>query len=156
MLEIEFENKSIFKTELLRRLAIVGKKSACNYQINDPTLSPFHCAIYRQNDDLWVIDLESANQVLVGDTPQQCYHVRPNAQIRVGQTTMRFTFKDQAEAAVGRQELEEGDQKESPLQEDNRPFAPLQAIEDIELAAGLQQSGIGEVAARSTGRAAGD
>ncbi len=130
MLEIEFENESILKTELLRRLAIVGKKSACNFQIDDSALSPFHCAIYRQNDDLWVIDLESANQVMVDDTPQQCYHVRPNAQIRVGQTTMLFTFKDQAEATVGRQKPEEGDQKESPVQEDNRPFAPLQAIEE--------------------------
>lgn len=48
---------------------ILGRDLSCQIQLDDPTLSRFHCRFFVQDGELWVVDQSSANGTFVNNDP---------------------------------------------------------------------------------------
>jgi len=67
----------------------LGRSSQCDIAITDMLLSRSHCRFELRGDELWVIDLASANQTLVNEEPIDEKQIRPGDIVKVGQTALR-------------------------------------------------------------------
>lgn len=47
----------------------LGRDLSCQVQLDDPTLSRFHCRFFVQDSELWIVDLSSANGTFVNNDP---------------------------------------------------------------------------------------
>lgn len=78
----------------------LGRSSQCDIAVNDLLLSRTHCRFELRGAELWVIDLASANQTLVNDTPVDEMRLNPEDRIKVGQTVLRVERTDIATATL--------------------------------------------------------
>jgi len=67
----------------------LGRSSQCDISIKDLLLSRSHCRFELRGEELWVIDLASANQTLVNETAVDEARLAPNDLVKVGQTVLR-------------------------------------------------------------------
>lgn len=67
----------------------LGRSSQCDITIKDLLLSRSHCRFELRGDELWVIDLASANQTLVNDKAVDETRLTSNDLIKAGQTLLR-------------------------------------------------------------------
>ncbi|HNX33270.1 MAG TPA: FHA domain-containing protein [Kiritimatiellia bacterium] len=75
----------------------LGRASQCDIAINDLLLSRSHCRFELRGEELWVIDLASANETLVNEKAVDERRLSPGDLVKVGQTILRV---EQAEAAA--------------------------------------------------------
>ncbi len=69
--------------------ARLGRSSLNDIALPDPLLSRHHCRFELRGDELWVVDLASANQTTVnGKTIEEC-HLHPGDAVQVGDTILR-------------------------------------------------------------------
>ncbi|MDR2850259.1 MAG: FHA domain-containing protein [Verrucomicrobiota bacterium] len=78
----------------------LGRSTECDIVIKDLLLSRSHCRFELRGDELWVIDLASANQTLVNQAPIDEKSLRPGDLVQVGQTALRVERTDDAPAAT--------------------------------------------------------
>ena len=77
---------------------VLGRSSKCDIAISDLLLSRSHCRFELRGDELWVIDLASANETLVNNAPVDERRLLPGDLVKVGQTVLRMEFAAPAEA----------------------------------------------------------
>ncbi len=75
----------------------LGRSSQCDIAINDLLLSRSHCRFELRGEELWVIDLASANLTLVNEQPVDETKLLPGDLVKVGQNILRV---EQAETSV--------------------------------------------------------
>ena len=75
----------------------LGRSSECDIAIKDLLLSRHHCRFELRGEELWVIDLASANQTLVNEKAIDEARLAPTDLIKVGQTVLRV---EQTEGAA--------------------------------------------------------
>jgi hypothetical protein len=81
----------------------LGRSSQCDIAITDLLLSRSHCRFELRGEDLWLIDLASANQTLVNGAPADEQRLAPGDRVQAGQTTLRVERVDIATATLGDQ-----------------------------------------------------
>lgn len=67
----------------------LGRASNCEIAIQDMLLSRSHCRFEIRGDELWVIDLASANETLVNQAPIDEKSLAPGDLIQVGDTLLK-------------------------------------------------------------------
>ena len=75
----------------------LGRSSQCDIAINDLLLSRSHCRFELRGEELWVIDLASANLTLVNEKPVDETRLLTDDLVKVGQTILRV---EQAETSA--------------------------------------------------------
>lgn len=75
----------------------LGRSSQCDIAITDLLLSRSHSHFEVRGEDLWVIDLASANQTLVNGVAIDQRQLQPGDKIKVGQSVLRV---DRAEIST--------------------------------------------------------
>ncbi len=83
----------------------LGRSSQCDIAVNDLLLSRTHCRFELRGDELWVIDLASANQTLINDTPVDEARLNPEDTIKVGQSVLRVERTDISTATLAAADL---------------------------------------------------
>jgi hypothetical protein len=78
----------------------LGRSSQCDIAISDLLLSRSHCRFELRGDELWLIDLASANQTLVNDAPVDEIKLNPGDRVKTGQTILRVDRADIATATL--------------------------------------------------------
>ena len=76
----------------------LGRSSQCDIAINDLLLSRSHCRFEMRGEELWGIDLASANQTLVNETPIDERRLAAGDLVKVGQTVLRVECPEPAGA----------------------------------------------------------
>ena len=66
----------------------LGRSSQCDIAITDPQLSRSHCRFELRGDELWLIDLASANQTLVNEVPVTEQRLQLSDLVTVGQSVL--------------------------------------------------------------------
>jgi transcriptional regulator with GAF, ATPase, and Fis domain len=69
----------------------VGAHPRCDIQINDGTVSRFHCEIHRNQDGYRLIDDSSTNGTYVGELRVRDIFLMPNLAFQIGNTTLNFS-----------------------------------------------------------------
>ena len=67
----------------------LGRASQCDIAIKDMLLSRSHCRFELRGEELWVVDLASANQTLVNKEAVDERALNAGDRVEVGQTTLR-------------------------------------------------------------------
>lgn len=83
--------------------ARLGRSSQNDIALTDPLLSRHHCRFERRGGELWVVDLASANQTLVGGKAVDECRLQPGETVTVGDSILRVVPPDvsaPAEAAA--------------------------------------------------------
>lgn len=72
----------------------LGRSSQCDIAVSDLLLSRSHCRFEMRGEELWVVDLASANQTLVNGAAVAEQRLQPNDVISVGESTLRVVPAD--------------------------------------------------------------
>lgn len=72
----------------------LGRSSQCDIAVTDLLLSRSHCRFELRGDELWLIDLASANQTLVNDVPADEQKLSPGDRVKAGQSVLRVDRTD--------------------------------------------------------------
>jgi pSer/pThr/pTyr-binding forkhead associated (FHA) protein len=75
---------------LRRALTLIGRGRRNAIQVADAQVSTLHCALYREADHLWVIDLLSANGTMLEGARVEAAAVTPGKSIRLGGVELTF------------------------------------------------------------------
>ena len=86
----------------------LGRSSQCDIAISDLLLSRSHCRFELRGDEVWAIDLASANQTFVNDAAIDEQRLGPGDRVKVGQTVLRLETVEAAPLPAG------ADQGEGP------------------------------------------
>jgi len=79
----------------------LGRSSQCDIPITDLLLSRSHCRFELRGDELWIVDLASANQTLVNETAVDERKLEPGDRVKAGQSVLRVDRANIATASLG-------------------------------------------------------
>jgi len=79
----------------------LGRSSQCDIAISDLLLSRSHCRFELRGEELWVIDLASANQTLVNGTAVNEQRLQYNDVVSVGESSLRVARTEEAASTDG-------------------------------------------------------
>ncbi len=79
-----------FEKSFDRRQIFVGTSAECQFSLNDPTVSRTHARIEFEPSGYVIRDEDSKNGVLVSGVRVKCAFLPPDAEIVLGETTVRF------------------------------------------------------------------
>jgi hypothetical protein len=114
--------------------ARVGRSSQNDIALTDPLLSRHHCRFEMRGPELWVVDLASANQTMVGGRPVEEVRLVAGDAVTVGDTVMRVQALEAAvpaaagpgAAGAGLPVIDLGlDRKEEPAPSSRHLLRPL-------------------------------
>lgn len=117
---------------------IIGRAVDCEVSIEDPLASRQHCCIERLGDELFVVDLNSANGTWLGNTRVGRELFAPGDQIRIGSTMI--SLLDRQNAFMRTAEATQTQQQSRELGSLRTLLSVLRNIrveEDVERAAGM-------------------
>ena len=77
----------------------LGRATQCDIAITDPLLSRAHCRFELRDGNLWIVDLESANQTLVNNIPITEQSLLFGDVVAVGDSVIRVERADASEPA---------------------------------------------------------
>lgn len=78
----------------------LGRSSQCDIAITDLLLSRSHSRFERRGQELWVVDLASANQTLVNGEAVDERQLQPGDKVKVGQSVLRVDRTDISTATL--------------------------------------------------------
>ena len=78
----------------------LGRSSQCDIAISDLLLSRSHCRFEMRGDECWCVDLASANQTLVNETPIDQKRLNAGDLVKVGQTALRVETQASDDSAA--------------------------------------------------------
>ncbi len=84
----------------------IGRRASLDIQLDDESVSDFHCQIDQINGTLWIRDLGSANDLFVNGFNVTQSHLMPGDRLTVGSTSFRVECERNTE---GRSTSREGE-----------------------------------------------
>ncbi len=75
-----------FSKDLIR----IGAHPRCDIQVDDGTVSRFHCEIHRDQEGYRLVDQGSTNGTYVGDLRIRDVYLTPDVEFQIGNTTLSF------------------------------------------------------------------
>ena len=82
------QKKRVYK--LSKDLILIGAHPRCDIQIDDGTVSRFHCEIHRDQEGYRLVDGGSTNGTYVGDLRIKDVYLKPAIEFQIGNTTLSF------------------------------------------------------------------
>ena len=79
---------------------VLGRSDATDHQINDPTVSSFHCEIDLRDGAMVVKDLGSTNGTFINSIPVQQSVLQPGQSLRLGSVEMIYSPQQPASAPI--------------------------------------------------------
>ncbi len=84
-------------------LVRIGRGRGNEIQVaSDGEISRNHCLIMRQRDEFFIEDLGSTNGTFVDGEPVSLARLKPDAEIKLGESMFRFVFMQQSSVATAR------------------------------------------------------
>ncbi len=81
----------------------IGRGRSNEIQVaSDGEISRRHCLIMRQRDEFFIEDLGSTNGTVVDGEPVSLARLKPDAEIKLGESMFRFVFMQQSSVATAR------------------------------------------------------
>ncbi len=139
------EDQQIGMFRLRKALTLIGSAAGNRIRIATEYLSPFHGVVYRQDEDLWLIDLLSANQILVGKKPIDVEKIAMVGKVSMGDIVFKFRPAKVVDRANSEPALELVSTTDQPEVANGLPNAPPQTTvpndqEEKRLRAELEQT----------------
>ena len=85
---VSSQQKKIYKFS--KDLILIGAHPRCDIQIDDGTVSRFHCEIHRDQEGYRLVDGGSTNGTYVGDLRIRDVYLKPAIEFQIGNTTLSF------------------------------------------------------------------
>ena len=85
---VSSQEKKIYKFS--KDLILIGAHPRCDIQIDDGTVSRFHCEIHRDQEGYRLVDGGSTNGTYVGDLRIRDVYLKPAIEFQIGNTTLSF------------------------------------------------------------------
>ena len=79
----------------------IGRRAGSDIQLDDESVSYFHCKIDQINGTLWVRDLGSANGIFVNGFNVTQSHLMPGDRLTVGTTGFRVEYERERQVRIG-------------------------------------------------------
>jgi len=80
------------RRRLDRVLSLVGRAPACAIRLGDRSVSPFHCALLRTGQGLWIVDLLGKGGVWVNGRQMRWARLEDESRVQVGCFTFRVRY----------------------------------------------------------------
>ena len=84
----------------------IGRRAGSDIQLDDESVSYFHCQIDEINGTLWIRDLGSANGIFVNGFNVTQSHLMPGDRLTVGSTSFRVEYERDTERRPASREAE--------------------------------------------------
>lgn len=105
VLEIEGVIDQTYGWRMSRSLALIGRSTACQVRLMNPSISNFHAALIRTPTGVWIVDLLSREGVELDGRFVRAGRLEEGVACRLGSFTLRFCRGTLAPAPPHRSEL---------------------------------------------------
>lgn|GEM_PF-2792010 len=89
-LEIEGAGGPTYGWRMSRALALIGRSTACQVRLMNPSVSKFHAALVRTPEGLWIVDLLSREGITVDGVNVRAARLEEGVVCQVGTFTLRL------------------------------------------------------------------
>jgi pSer/pThr/pTyr-binding forkhead associated (FHA) protein len=84
----------------------IGRRAGLDIQLDDESVSYFHCQIDQINGTLWIRDLGSANGIFVNGFNVAQSHLMPGDRLTVGTTSFRVEYEREIQGRAASRDSE--------------------------------------------------
>jgi pSer/pThr/pTyr-binding forkhead associated (FHA) protein len=84
----------------------IGRRAGSDIQLDDESVSYFHCQIDQINGTLWIRDLGSANGIFVNGFNVTQSHLMPGDRLTVGTTSFRVEYEREIQGRAASRDSE--------------------------------------------------
>ena len=84
----------------------IGRRAGLDIQLDDESVSYFHCQIDQINGTLWIRDLGSANGIFVNGFNVTQSHLMPGDRLTVGSTSFRVEYERERQVRAASREAD--------------------------------------------------
>ena len=84
----------------------IGRRAGLDIQLDDESVSYFHCQIDQINGTLWIRDLGSTNGIFVNGFNVAQSHLMPGDRLTVGTTSFRVEYERETQGRTASREAE--------------------------------------------------
>ena len=84
----------------------IGRRAGLDIQLEDESVSYFHCQIDQINGTLWIRDLGSTNGIFVNGFNVAQSHLMPGDRLTVGTTSFRVEYERETQGRTASREAE--------------------------------------------------
>lgn len=105
VLEIDGVVGQTYGWRMGRALALIGRSTACQVRLMNPSISNFHAALVRTPSGVWIVDLLSREGLEVDGTYVRAARLEEGSACRLGTFTLRFCRGTLAPAPPRRSEV---------------------------------------------------
>lgn len=90
LIRVKYQGQVLATRRLHRRLTLLGRERPASMRIRHPMVSTGHCALFYDQERVWVIDLLSGNGTLVAGVPVVASEIHSGQSLQIGATVIEI------------------------------------------------------------------